>query len=115
MLQIHHDSRAHRLLVELEGQTGLLEYELDNKVMSITHTRVPRPIGGRGVAAELMRSALDLAAANQWTVKPVCSYAVAYMNKQPSDQTDTHLEELLDEALEESFPASDSPAVGGVN
>jgi hypothetical protein len=26
-----------------------------------------------------------------------------------------HMDELLDEALEESFPASDSPAVGGAN
>jgi predicted GNAT family acetyltransferase len=82
--------------------------------MSITHTRVPRPIGGRGVAAELMRSALDLAAANGWTVNPVCAYAVAYMKRHPAAQADSHLEELLDEALEESFPASDSPAVGGV-
>jgi predicted GNAT family acetyltransferase len=114
MLQINHDSRTHRLSAELEGQTGSLDYELDGKVMSITHTRVPRPIGGRGVAAELMRSALDLAAANGWTVNPVCAYAVAYMKRHPAAQADSHLEELLDEALEESFPASDSPAVGGV-
>jgi hypothetical protein len=26
-----------------------------------------------------------------------------------------HMDELLDEALDESFPASDSPAVGGAN
>ena len=91
MLQIKHDSRAHRLSTELEGQTGLLDYELDGKVMSITHTRVPQPIGGRGVAAELMRSALELAAANGWTVKPVCSYAVAYMKKHPSGATDESL------------------------
>jgi uncharacterized protein len=115
MLQINHDSRAHRLSVEIEGQTGLLDYEIDGNVMSITHTRVPAPIGGRGVAAELMRSALDLATANGWTVKPVCSYAIAYMKKHPSEKTDAHLEELLDEALDESFPASDPPAVGGVN
>jgi hypothetical protein len=115
MLQINHDSHAHRLSTELEGQTGLLDYELDGQVMSITHTRVPRPIGGRGVAAELMRSALELAAANGWTVKPICSYAVEYMQRHPAGRTDAHLEELLDEALDESFPASDSPAVGGVD
>jgi|SRR5665213_921502 len=115
MLQINHDRQAHRLSAEFEGQTALLDYELEGKVMSITHTRVPRPIGGRGVAAELMRSALALATTNGWTVKPVCSYAVGYMRKHPSGGTDAHLEELLDEALEESFPASDSPAVGGVN
>lgn len=101
MLQINHDSRAHRLSAELEEQTALLDYELDGNVMSITHTRVPRPIGGRGVAAELMRSALDLAAANGWTVKPVCTYAVAYMKKHPSGTTDAH--------------PGDPPAVGGVN
>jgi predicted GNAT family acetyltransferase len=115
MLQIHHDSRARRFTAELEGQTGSLDYELDGKVMSITHTRVPPPIGGRGVASELMRSALDLAAANGWTVKPVCAYAVAYMKRHPSESADAHLEELLDEALDESFPASDSPAVSRVN
>ncbi|MGC1458414.1 MAG: GNAT family N-acetyltransferase [Steroidobacteraceae bacterium] len=115
MLQINHDSRAHRLSAQLEGHTGQLDYELDVTVMSIISTRVPGPIGGRGVAAELMRSALELAAANGWTVKPVCSYAVAYMKKHPTLGTTAHLEELLDEALEESFPASDSPAVGRVD
>jgi uncharacterized protein len=115
MLQISHDTRAHRLSAQLEGQTAELDYELDGQVMTITHTRVPPPIGGRGVAAELMRGALDLAAANGWTVKPVCSYAVACMKKHASGTTDAHLDELLDEALEESFPASDPPAVGGVD
>jgi predicted GNAT family acetyltransferase len=115
MLHITHDSRAHRLSVQLEGHTGLLDYELDGNIMGITHTRVPPPIGGRGVAAELMRSALDLAVANGWTVRPVCSYAVAYMKKHPSGTSDAHREQLLDEALEESFPASDPPAVGGVD
>jgi uncharacterized protein len=100
MLQINHDSRAHRLSAELEGQTGYLDYERDGNVMSITHTRVSGPIRGRGVAAQLMHRALDLA------VKPVCAYAVAFMKRHPAEGTDAHLEELLDEALEESFPAS---------
>ncbi len=114
-LQIKHDTRTHRLSAEVEGHTGLLDYELDGNVMSITHTRVPREIGGRGVAAELMRNALELAATNGWVVKPVCSYAVAYMTRHPAPATNAHLEDLIDESLEESFPASDPPAVGGVN
>lgn len=114
-LQVKHDSREHRLSTEVEGHTGFLDYELDGKVMRITHTRVPREIGGRGVAAELMRSALELAAADGWTVKPICSYAVAYMARHPPPGSAAHLEDLIDESVEESFPASDSPAVGGVN
>ncbi len=115
MLKINHDAPMHRFSTALEGQMAQLDYQLDGKLMSITHTSVPRPIGGRGVAAQLMQTALDLAAANGWTVKPVCSYAVAYMQKHPAHTNDAHLEDLLDEALEESFPASDSPSVGGAN
>lgn len=114
MLQIDH-ILGHRLSAQVEGQTALLEYEVQGGLMNITHTRVPPLIRGRGVAAELMRSALELAAANGWTVNPVCAYAVAYMKRHPDEQADSHNEELLDEALEESFPASDPPAVGGVD
>lgn len=115
MLQIDHDSLGHRLSAHAEGQTALLDYELDGSVMSITHTRVPPPIRGRGIAEQLMRAALALATTNGWTVKPVCAYAIAYIKRHPDAAADAHLEDLLDEALEESFPASDPPAVGGVN
>jgi hypothetical protein len=37
------------------------------------------------------------------------------LNKHPEEAEKRHLEDLLDEALDESYPASDSPAVGGVD
>jgi hypothetical protein len=61
-----------------------------------------------------MRAALDLAGEKGWSVNPACSYAAAYMRKhQAADKH--HMDDLLDEALDESFPASDSPSVGGSN
>ncbi len=115
MLEISHDSHEHRLSTQLEGQTAVLDYQLADKVMSLIHTGVPGAIRGRGVAGELMRGALELAAANGWTVRPLCSYAVAYMKEHPAPDAAAHLDQLLDEALDESYPASDSPAVGGVD
>ena len=111
MSTINHDPVKRRFTTEVEGHTGELDYELSGTVMNITHTRVPSAIGGRGVAAELMRAALQTAAELRLTVNPVCSYAVAYLRRHPDQRG--HLEELLDEALDESFPASDSPSVGG--
>jgi hypothetical protein len=35
------------------------------------------------------------------------------MAKHPQELRDGHIDALLDEALDESFPASDSPSVGG--
>jgi uncharacterized protein len=115
MSTISHDQDGKRFTTEVDGQHAELDYTVANGVMTITHTRVPREIGGRGIAAELMRAALQVAAERGLSIDPACSYAAAYMQKQRSAPDKAHMDDLLDEALEESFPASDSPAVGGAN
>ena len=116
MSVISHDPVAHRFSTEIDENRAHLDYTLAGGVMTITHTRVPPPIGGRGVAAELMAAALGAAKDAGWSVNPACSYAAAYMAKHPSAEGDKqHIDDLLDEALDESFPASDSPTVGGVS
>jgi predicted GNAT family acetyltransferase len=115
MTIISHDPSANRLTTAVDGHRAELDYTLADGVMTITHTRVPREIGGRGIAAELMRAALEVAAEHGWSINPACSYAAAYMRKQAHASDKNHMDELLDEALEESFPASDPPAVGGAN
>jgi hypothetical protein len=129
MTEVEHDTAAHRFSAEVDGQRAVLDYTLVDDVMTITHTGVPAAIGRRGIAGELMRAALQLARESHWKVVPACSYAAAYLRKHGDhDATDSdathgdatrgddearrHQEELLDEALEETFPASDPPAVG---
>ena len=113
MSTISHDQVAKRFTAEVDGHRAELDYTLANGVMSITHTGVPPAIGGRGIAAELMRAALKAAAERGWSIDPVCSYAAAYMRKHAQAPDKAHMDALLDEALDESFPASDSPSVGG--
>jgi len=115
MRTISHDEAAHRFFTEEDGQRAVLDYTLDGDVMTITHTGVPRPIGGRGIAAELMRAAMAQAHDHHWTINPACSYAAAYLNKHPEEAEKRHLDDLLDEALDESYPAGDSPTVGGTD
>ncbi|MEP6548193.1 MAG: GNAT family N-acetyltransferase [Gammaproteobacteria bacterium] len=113
MIAINHDPIAHRFATTVDGHRAVLDYTLHEGVMSITHTSVPPAIEGRGIAAELMGAALTAAVDGGWSVNPICSYAVAYLRKHPIDPQKQHVEDLLDEALDESFPASDSPSVGG--
>jgi predicted GNAT family acetyltransferase len=115
MIQVNHDAAAHRFTAEVDGERAVLDYHLAAGVMTITHTGVPQPIEGRGIAAELMREALSAARGNGWQVVPACSYAAAYIGKHPGEAPDVsrlHESDLLDEALDESFPASDPPSVG---
>ena len=113
MSTVNHDQASGQFSIEVDGLRALLDYTLTGSVMNITHTLVPPAIGGRGLAAELMRAALSTARDHEWSVNPICSYAVAYMRKHPGTADKRHLDALLDEALDESYPASDSPSVGG--
>jgi predicted GNAT family acetyltransferase len=113
MSTINHDPAAHRFTAAVEDHLAVLDYTVDGGVMSIMHTNVPPAVQGRGIAAELMGAALSAARAEGWKVNAVCSYAVDYLRKHPVDPQKQHVEDLLDEGLDESFPASDSPSVGG--
>jgi uncharacterized protein len=114
MNTVSHDPDARRFTTEVDGSRAQLDYTLAGRNMTITHTLVPPEIGGRGIAAELMSAALSAARAAGWSVTAACSYAAAYMAKHPQDSAEQrHVDDLLDEALDESFPASDSPSVGG--
>jgi predicted GNAT family acetyltransferase len=114
MIQIDHDVAGHRFTTTVDGERAVLDYTLAADVMTITHTGVPPAIEGRGIAAQLTRKAIDTAREHRWRVVPACSYAAAYLARHPLDEEarKQHESDLLDEALDESFPASDPPAVG---
>ena len=78
---VAHDAAKRRFEVVVEGEHCTLDYELDGTTMTITHTRVPDAVGGRGIAASLMEAALAQARASGWRVVPRCSYAVAYVKR----------------------------------
>lgn len=82
-MDVIHDSRTSRFHTDVEGHRGELDYVLRGSVMTITHTGVPPAIGGRGVAAELTRVALETARREGWTVVPACSYAAAFIRRHP--------------------------------
>jgi len=58
---ISHDQTANQFTTEIDGHRAELDYTVADGVMTITHTRVPQAIGGRGIAAELMREAVQVA------------------------------------------------------
>ena len=66
-----------------------------------------------------MRHAVQTAGEQGWKIVPACSYAAAYFAMHPAEggggAEQRHQSDLLDEALDESFPASDPPAVGNID
>lgn len=67
------------LAIENAQDVGLLEFELDGYVMTITHTHAF--VKGKGVGKMLVLAAIDYAKENHLKIRPVCSYAYAVMEQ----------------------------------
>ena len=68
----------------MEGYTGYVEYALlPQSVMDIRHTIVPKEIGGRGIAAALVKFALEYARSQGMKVRPSCWYAEEFLRRHP--------------------------------
>lgn len=80
---IEHDPANGRFTAVVAGQRSLLQYRLKDSVMKIVHTEVPPELSGHGIAADLMRAALELARRSGWRIVPACSYAEAFMKRHP--------------------------------
>ncbi len=78
---VQHDAANHCFFLIIDDHRCVLDYTLQGQVMTITHTGVPVALGGRGLAAQLTKFALDYARAQQWKVIPRCSYAAVYVQR----------------------------------
>lgn len=82
---VRHDRLAGRFVTVVDGQEAELTYARREGAIALTHTYVPPPIEGRGVAAGLVRAALSFARAEDLKVIPACSYVTAYFKRHPQD------------------------------
>ncbi|QWT21973.1 N-acetyltransferase [Bacillus sp. NP157] len=82
-LEITHDRANQVFLAHVDGHECELDYRLEGKTMVITHTGVPEPVGGRGIANLLTRQAVKVAENQGWKIRPACSYAATWFRRNP--------------------------------
>ena len=92
--KITHNQDTRRFETVVDGITAYVEYEEYPGGLDLTHTIVPKPIGGMGVAANLVKHVLDYAAQNGLMVKPTCSYVKVYIDRHKDQYA--HLEEVIE-------------------
>jgi hypothetical protein len=82
-LEILNNESENRFEVWIEGYLSKLEYIKDGKNFVITHVGVYPELRGQGVAGRITQVALEYARANSLRVIPMCSYAAAYIHRNP--------------------------------
>lgn len=70
----------------IDGHTALVTYRIEPGRITFLHTEVPEALGGRGIAGQLAKHALDHAREQNLAVDAQCSYIAKYIQKNPEYQ-----------------------------
>lgn len=81
--RITHLPERNKFVTEVDGETAWVEYTIYEYYLNIIHTYVPREIGGRGVAADLVKATYTYALANGMKPQATCFYAVLWLRRNP--------------------------------
>jgi predicted GNAT family acetyltransferase len=82
-LQVVHQQARSRFQIDLGGQPAVADYIRSGDCVSLNHTMVPYAHRGKGIAAKLVREALNWARAEGLTVRPQCSYVGHFIDQNP--------------------------------
>jgi uncharacterized protein len=82
-LEVTHNQANHAFEAWIDGHLSKLDYIQDAKNFVITHVGVYPEHRGQGVAAKIVEAGLEYARQNSLRVIPMCSYAAAYIRRNP--------------------------------
>jgi predicted GNAT family acetyltransferase len=80
---VTHNESKKRFEVALGGRTAFAEYRVEGDRMIFTHTEVPPPFRGRGIAKRIVLAGFDAAARNNLRIVPLCSYVARVLGEHP--------------------------------
>jgi len=82
-LEVTHNEADRRFEAWIEGRLSKLDYIQDGKNFVIAHVGVYPEYRNQGIAAKIVQTALEYAKKKSLRVIPMCSYAAAYIRRNP--------------------------------
>ncbi len=81
--EVRNDEAKGRYELAVDGGLAIAAYRLRGGVVAFTHTEVPEPLEGRGIASRLIAGALADVRARGLKAEPLCAFVAAYMTRHP--------------------------------
>ena len=85
MAELHDNRALSRLEMVEQGHTVFADYRRDGARLIIDHVEAPMALRGTGAVGRFMEALVALARRDHLTLTPICSYAVAWLQKHPQD------------------------------
>ena len=80
---VQHNPDASRFELFLDGSLAVLDYSLQEDIITFIHTGVPTALEGRGIGSQLVFAGLEYARDNSFQVVPVCWFVAGYIKRHP--------------------------------
>ena len=81
--QVTDDQAGARLELAADGYLAELVYRRNGRQLVLLHTAVPAELAGRGIGGQLVRAAVDKAAAAGLIIVPLCPFARDWLERHP--------------------------------
>lgn len=72
-----------RFELDIDDHLAFVEYTASPSSLTLTHTEVPKELGGRGVGSILAKAVLENIRDQGLKVDPQCAFIAAYIDKHP--------------------------------
>lgn len=76
-----HEKENERFVIYSEGNEVYIEYSMAGNKINLYHTFTDPALRGKGLAAHVVRAALEFAKKNNLKVIPTCSYVQSFIAK----------------------------------
>ena len=79
--KVIHEKENKRFIIYIEGNEVYVEYTMAGNEINLHHTFTDPALRGKGLAAQVVRAALEFAKESNMKVVPTCSYVRAFIAK----------------------------------
>ena len=76
-----HEEENDRFVIYTEDNEAYVEYRMNDNKLNLYHTFTHPQLRGKGLAAQVVRAALEFAKENNLQVIPTCSYVHSFILK----------------------------------
>ena len=77
------DEASGRFELRAGDDVAFMTFRRSGSVLTLIHTEVPPPFRGQHVGDGMVRAVLDFARARGMTIKPICPFVSAFLQRHP--------------------------------
>jgi len=79
--KVIHEKENERFVIFIDDKEAFVEYNIGKGELNLYHTHTDPELRGKGLAAQVVRAALEYIKENNLKVIPTCSYVRAFIKK----------------------------------